>query len=59
MYKWSRYLAQFIGEGIQLLLCIEEIYRTDERFVCYFSQFGENSYLAFLYEAIVYFVEKK
>lgn len=57
--QWSQYLAQFIGNDIRILLCIAETYRTDERFVRYFDAFGEEGYLMFLYEAIVYFVEQK
>lgn len=59
IHQWSRYLSQFIGDDTQLLLCIGETYRTDERFVRYFIQFGKDNYLTFLYEAIVYFVKDK
>lgn len=41
-----------------ILLCIAETYVTDERFVRYFDQFGEEGYLDFLHRSIVYFVKE-
>lgn len=41
-----------------ILLCIAETYMTDERFVRYFDQFGEEDYLEFLHRCIVYFVKE-
>lgn len=45
-----------------ILLCIAETYMTNERFVRYFDQFGEEDYLeflhrCFLHRSIVYFVK--
>ncbi len=56
--QWSRVLGRFMVCDEAILLCIAETYVTDERFVRYFDQFGEEGYLDFLHRSIVYFVKE-
>ncbi|MDM5279653.1 MerR family transcriptional regulator [Paenibacillus silvae] len=50
--QWKRIISRYMTCDAEILRCIAEIYRTDSRYITYFRQFGDESFLQFLHEAI-------
>ncbi|MGO4532614.1 MerR family transcriptional regulator [Paenibacillus sp. 2TAF8] len=50
--KWRDVLSRFMTCDDEILRCIAEVYMTDARYIVYFRQFGDESFLSFLHEAI-------
>lgn len=57
--EWKSCLEQFMVCDAEILRCISEAYTTDRRYAGYFDQFGDEGFLRFLYQAIMFYVEGK
>lgn len=56
--EWKKNLSQFMTCDAELLACIADTYKSDERFKNYFGQYGNEDLADFLYSAIMHNINR-
>ncbi|MEG0772006.1 MerR family transcriptional regulator [Clostridium sp.] len=56
--EWKSQLEKYIVCDTEILECIADNYKSDNRFISYFNQFSDKDLSNFLYEAIMYYCKK-
>lgn len=56
--EWKSYLEQYMTCDTEILECIANTYKSDNRFKNYLNQFSDEDLSDFLYQAIMYYCQK-